>query len=206
MVLMAPPWNLSPGCGLWPPQPGHSDVVSPGLPPQPTLRLPGKRIELGHRSLAPATFLKVRFAGLFETWTPPADYCNHTTCERTHRAVNPRGTRAAAPFLARRIRGPFRSGMCAASLASPLAPPPSPFSPACAGLPKTIAKPRTLSSRGERGPEPRAKDESPRCASQWRATGCHRMAMTDVVPLLSVFRAPVSPVCPSRARLELTTK
>jgi len=122
----------------------------------------GKRIELGHRSLAPATFLKVRFAGLFETWTPPADYCNHTTCERTHRAVNPRGTRAAAPFLSRRIRNPLQSGMCAASLASPLAPPPPPFSPACAGLPKTIAKPRTLTGRGERGPKPRAKDESPR--------------------------------------------
>jgi hypothetical protein len=27
---------------------------------------PEKRAELGHRSLAPATFLEVRFAGLFE--------------------------------------------------------------------------------------------------------------------------------------------
>jgi hypothetical protein len=100
----------------------------------------------------------------------------------------------------------LRRGLRAASLASPSIPPPHPFSPACAGLTNTIATSRTLTGRDERGPKHRVKDESPRRASQRRATGCHRMAMADAVPLLGSFRAPESPAGALRAGLEPTTE
>ncbi len=46
-----------------PPQSEHPDIVSPMPSP---LVARGKGDRLGHRSLAPATFFEVRFAGLFE--------------------------------------------------------------------------------------------------------------------------------------------
>jgi len=63
VMLVTPPRNLDSHRGKCSPRGERPDVSSPDISPWIA---PGKRVLLGHRSHAPATFFEVRFASLFE--------------------------------------------------------------------------------------------------------------------------------------------